>query len=585
MIGAATGGGGGASFDPPEGARFSTGEDMAYLTGPSSAPPGAVTVTAGVHNLATLTNANPAGTTFWLSPGTHTVGTGQFAQCVPKDGNTYIGAPGAVLNGNGDNAYAFTDHATGVTIKTLEVTGFVCPFDEFVINHNAGDNWTIEGVYAHHNDGAAIGIGTGSTLRHCWLSHNRQYGFSSYKDPVDSGATPAITDVLIEYCEIDNNGDFDDEYVFNPGTGDYEPTYRGRNGSCKFWDTKNIEFRNSWVHDGRLVGVWADTNNIGFNFHDNLVEDIGGEGVFYEISYNFRIEDNTFVRCNVENGKFQARNGSNNFPRPAIYISESGGDSAVQTDYALSTIAGNVFYDCWDVVALWENSDRFCNSPANTSSKIYKPLGHGATLGKCNNPIAKTLTITTTSGSPNFTVTGGTFEDTDEGRLVSGTGIPGGCEVKQPTTANGFTKGYLSSSSGVLTANATATGSRTVTLAAGTITGADYDACRWKTQNIAVAGNTVYHDETRMLAGWAKPSGQTTGKVAMISQYGSYPAWSPYTGTAIQDVIATSQANLFSENEYHGDVKFQAKDTANIIAWSAWRSSPYSQDSGSTLTA
>src|SRR3712207_6401792 len=60
-------------------------------------PSGAVIVDPGVDgDLPAKTAAHPAGTTFWLRPGTHTLGNDEFGQVSPKDGDVYLGAPGAV---------------------------------------------------------------------------------------------------------------------------------------------------------------------------------------------------------------------------------------------------------------------------------------------------------------------------------------------------------------------------------------------------------------------------------------------------------------------------------------------------------
>ena len=57
------------------------------------------------------------------------------------------------------------------------------------------------------------------------------------------------------------------------------------------------------------------------------------------------------------------------FPTSAIYISESGSDSRVPgTLRRHFPITGNKFVNNWGGVILWENSNRFCGSPANTSS-------------------------------------------------------------------------------------------------------------------------------------------------------------------------------------------------------------------------
>ena len=583
FVPAATGGGGSsAPSTPPTGTRFSTGQDLATLDGPSSAPGGAVTVNPGT-DLNTVTQANVAGTTFYLTAGTHTFSSvGAFSQVTVKAGNTYIGAPGAKLDGQSIAQYAFSGSASGVTIKYLEIMNFVCPFDEFVVNHDAASNWTIQYCQIHHCGGAGVGIGSGMALSYSWLHHNRQYGFSSYKDPVADGATPAITSVSVDHCEVSHCGDILDEY--GP---DGTPTYFGRNGSCKFWDTSGISVSNSWIHHSVGTALWADTNNIGMLVEGNLLEDNSGVAFFYEISYNFRVRYNTFRRNALADGVHNNVAGDS-FPRAAIYISESGGDSRVSATYAGSTIESNVFANNWDDIALWESADRFCNSPGNTSGKVYKPLGGTASLAVCNNPSGKTLTVTLTSGSPNFTVTGGTFEDTDQGRVCSGTGIPGGTKIVEPRTSNGFASGYVSSSSGIMTANATSSGSITMSLAAGSInTNPAYTDCRWHTQNITVKNNTFDHNRSEVLGAHNTANGDanvTSGRQAVFSQYGTFPSWSPYQGTTIQDAIVT-QGNVWQNNTYRGDYRFLAKDTANQFNFATWQASPYNQDAGSTYNA
>ena len=48
----------------------------------------------------------------------------QFGQIIPKDNDMFVGAPGAILDGQGVNHTAFRQHATGVTIKYLEIRQF-----------------------------------------------------------------------------------------------------------------------------------------------------------------------------------------------------------------------------------------------------------------------------------------------------------------------------------------------------------------------------------------------------------------------------------------------------------------------------
>ena len=100
--------------------------------------------------------------------------------------------------------------------------------------------------------------------------------------------------------------------------------------------------------------MWADTNNKGFLISGNYISNNYGEGVMYEISYNARIADNTFIRNALGEGPTNP-----GFPTGAIYISESGSDSRVIGPYSNSfDITGNVFDDNWSGVVLWENAQQ-----------------------------------------------------------------------------------------------------------------------------------------------------------------------------------------------------------------------------------
>ena len=51
----------------------------------------------------------------------------------------------------------------------------------------------------------------------------------------------------------------------------------------------------NWVHDNGAVGIWADTDNSGFNISGNYIAHNWAEGIIYEVSYNASITGNTFV--------------------------------------------------------------------------------------------------------------------------------------------------------------------------------------------------------------------------------------------------------------------------------------------------
>ncbi len=96
----------------------------------------------------------------------------------------------------------------------------------------------------------------------------------------------------------------------------------------------------------------------------NYFADNYSVGLQYEISYNAVIEWNTFIGNGVAGGP-----SNPGFPTSAIYISESGSDTRVKTAYSTRLlIAANNFVNNWGGVILWENSNRFCSSGANTST-------------------------------------------------------------------------------------------------------------------------------------------------------------------------------------------------------------------------
>lgn len=323
------------------------------VPGPDSAPPGAITVDPAIDgDVAAKTKTNPPGSTFWLAPGTHTLGRDQYGQVAPKDGNTYVGAPGAVIDGGGLNNYAFTTEARDVTIRHLTIRGFVPPADQGVVNHDSGDGWVIEHNTIEDNKGAALMAGARQQVRHNCLRNNGQYGMNAYQ------AANAIVGLVVEHNEIVGNNT-DDWEAKVPGCG--------CTGGIKFWSVNGADVRFNWVHDNRGAGLWADTNNNDFLIEGNLIENNDGEAVFYETSYNLVLRNNVLRRNALVSGKTFA-DKRDDFPVAAVYLSESGGEPRVPARTDKIDIYGNIFEDNWSGITAWENADRFCNSAANTST-------------------------------------------------------------------------------------------------------------------------------------------------------------------------------------------------------------------------
>jgi hypothetical protein len=337
--------------------------NAAVLDGPAVAPDGAVVVPAGDN--AGFDFDRP-GATFWFAPGAHTLGDDLYGQIIARDGATYVGAPGAVIDGRNRNLYAFTGAARNVKIRHLTITRFGRGLDnnnEGVVNHDAGDGWLIERSTIAGNDGAGVFLGSGAVVRENCLADNGQYGFSMFKPPIEGGA--AIRDIVLDHNEIAGNNT-DDWETRQPGCG--------CTGGGKFWDVQGARVTANWVHDNRSVGLWADTNDIDFLFEGNYIADNQDEGLWYEISYNATIRANAFLRNGWTKG---LRNTGS--PAPAVYLSESGGDARLATAVsgaAAIRVQQNYFENNFSGVSIYENANRFCNSNGNTSKGYCTPFVH-----------------------------------------------------------------------------------------------------------------------------------------------------------------------------------------------------------------
>jgi hypothetical protein len=474
--------------------------------GPVSPPPNAVKVPAGDNS---TVNWSLGKTTYWFAPGVHTLGAGMYTQIIPGSGSTYVGAPGAIIDGMGQNNTAFGGDVPSVQIEYLTIQNFDPPGNQGAVNASGANNWTIKyDTIRNIVPGTALYAGTNNVVEYNCLTDNGQSGFGTYTINDTNKLTLGASNIDINYNEISYNDTCNFESVPN-FPGPHPPSgcaNAGENSSCgcsgggKFWQTADGQFEDNWVHDNYSVGVWWDANNTGFDIQGNYISGNYGNGLIYETSYNALIKNNTFVRNAIGAGA-----SGPGFPDSAIYISESGSDHRVPGDYGDSfQITGNIFLDNWGGVVLWENSNRYCNSPVNTST------------GTCTLVDPSLITINS-------------------------------CNSK-----NIGQEPY-------------------------------YSDCRWKTQNVSVTGNVF--DFTPSDLGSSCTAANLCGFQGIFSEYGTYPAWSPYQGTAVGKHIAYDQNNRFSANAYKGPWMFMAGQQGNVVNSSQWRGSPYNQDAGSTFDA
>ncbi|MFI0962755.1 right-handed parallel beta-helix repeat-containing protein [Streptomyces sp. NPDC021080] len=449
-------------------------------SGPAKAPAGAVTVDPAVPgDLAAKTRSHPPRTTFWLRPGRHRLDKNRYAQVLPKKGDVYLGAPGAVLDGRRTNQYAFAGTAPDVTIRYLTVQGFVAPQNEGVVNHDSADGWVVEHTTIQKNSGAGLMAGARQQVRASCLRDNGQYGMNAYK------GNGRITGLVLEGNEITGNN-----------TDDWERKQEGCGctGGVKFWAVDGADIRGNWVHDNRGTGLWADTNNNDFLIEDNVLEANDGAALIYETSYNAVIRRNTIRKNNWVEGRKYADRGDN-FPFATVYLSESGGEPRVRARTDKIDVYRNVLENNWSGITLWENADRFCNSPANTSSGDCTLLVKNAK--RCARPAIATAPL--------------------------------------------------------------------------------YDDCRWRTQRVDIHGNRFVLDKSVV--------GCTVrcDRMAVLSNYGTYPDWSPYQGERVAEAITLKQHNRWHDNTYVGPWRFVAHDPSRMLDPAQWQAAPYRQDAGSTF--
>jgi len=483
-----------AYADPswPTSSPASICEDTGLLSGPSVAPDGAVPVPAGDNS---TFNFNQPGATFWFESGTHTLANGDYANIIATANSTYIGAPGAVLDGRNINWYAFTGDVANVTIKYLTIKNFgggsKGNFNVGVVNHDSGTGWTVQYNTISDNDGAGVFIGTDNVISYNCLKDNGQYGFSMFKMPIVGDS--AIKNIVLDHNEIAGNN-----------TDDWET----RTGGCgctgggKFWDVKGATVTNNYVHDNKGTGLWADTNNIDFLFEGNYIDHNDGEGIWYEISYNATIRNNYISRNAWVSG-----NRNQGSPGPAIYLSESGGESRLA-----STVSGapkiriynNKFVDNFSGVSIYENANRFCNSNGNTSS------------GYCTKVVSPTHLPDEPEVTRNYT-------------------YPNPIVDTHPCYTDIANEPYTTD-------------------------------CRWHSKDIEVSNNEFHFDENVVPC-----AGTYCGAQALIATGADNIPWSPYTVAGIQNDVMFNNNNSFHDNQYFGNWKFAKGygETISFNAWRA----------------
>jgi hypothetical protein len=226
------------------------------------------------EDISARVNHAPSGTQFLLKAGRYRRQT-----ITPKDGMSFVGERGAILDGEGVTAYAFeTLHTAprGVTIKSLTIERYAPPAQHGAIQGDNGRDWVIE--ENDIRDNGQIGLRTGArfVVRRNRVYRNGVIGISGHR------ADGALT----EENEVFENGH----------AAGQEDRATAEASGIKFLRTHNLIIRGNHVFRNLGKGVWSDTNYPTVVIEHNTISDNSSSGIWHEAGYAAVIRYNTVER-------------------------------------------------------------------------------------------------------------------------------------------------------------------------------------------------------------------------------------------------------------------------------------------------
>ena len=486
-----------------------------------------VVLPAGKHSYASY-ELRPS-TVYYLLPGKH------IGSLMADAGDSFVGGLSngvpTVLSGNYSGPHWAIDsnstdgNQAGVTIEYLTIEKFQPVGDAGAINQDSNTGWTVQfNTITLNVPGAGVILGADNTLKDNCMTLNGQYGFQSENtnswgaDPLTGGPY----NLTVKGNEISYNDTCDFEGLLdNPAIGwsKYNPVparYRntecgtvvpdGNQGGFKLWQTDGVTIEDNYIHNNWGPGGWADTDNANTTYTGNTITNNDGQAIIEEISYNFSITDNYIAGNGWIGGLANA-----GFPTPAIYISESGSDTAFggvpacskdlcsdQRSYPTqSVIRGNTMIDNSGSIFLWQNSNRFCGDGADSVCTLVR----GGRSG--------------------------------------------------PFTLSGCKSNLSSASISTVTYVGKATGSPSQDW---------WDGCLWKTENVSITHNIIDFNPAN-IPHCNHTDWPACGAGGIFSEYGSPPNNGP--GWVVPTQITFFQNNFWSDNTYNGPSTFYAWNQGN----------------------
>ena len=231
-------------------------------------------------NIQKLVDNAPEGSTFLIVAGVHHQNT-----IIPRNGMSFVGEAGAVLDGDGITAFAFrADSGHNVTLRHLVIRGYKPPVQDGAVHAEGRGGWVIDSCDIGLNATGGIRLGNHTRVLNSHIHDNGQIGVLGGGD-----------DIHIEGNEIDHN---------NPQSA-YDMYWEA--GGTKFARTRDLVVRRNFVHHNNGPGLWTDIDNVRTLYENNRVEGNAEAGILHEISYSAVIRNNEL-----------RHNGSKAVPRSGI---------------------------------------------------------------------------------------------------------------------------------------------------------------------------------------------------------------------------------------------------------------------------
>lgn len=167
---------------------------------------------------------------------------------------------------------AFSGPATDVVLDGLVIEKYANPAQSGAV-WPGGTGWRLSALEARYNNGVGLVGGSSGVIENSNVHHNGQLG-------IGAGGVSGLT---IRGNEVWGNNikGFDDQWEA---------------GGLKVAQSSNVVFSNNNVHDNLGPGLWCDESCTNVLIEANVVSGNSSAGIFYEISTNAVIRNNTLIQ-------------------------------------------------------------------------------------------------------------------------------------------------------------------------------------------------------------------------------------------------------------------------------------------------